>query len=360
MAIFSGLYHPTDMSMLQNMLTKRQQQRQFEQKMAMEAPLRAAQMEQAQATAELNRQKAAQTQALLNLAGLTPQAPGVSPVSAMQPGMEPSVDKVDRKVPSREDIMFLLTGKEMPSAQMAREERTAFLKQRATDRAKGIEELGNIVAGGVELRGTLNQLENTLASPDFESIKQNPLLMGRDLLYYKTQGTPEQQKVVANLQALTGQIVADMAGKFKGQFRIGEQALIEGMKVDPKDPLNIAFGKFEAMKTLNEMAIERNQIAADLMEEQGLSKYKALLEADKSVEGDATRAQVEAQLAGKREAAKTAKQKTMPEKMSAGSKILARDLEMPKFATKEEAVNWYNQQPKTVQNAIKLKYQGGK
>jgi hypothetical protein len=345
MAVFSGLYHPTDMSMLQNMLKQQQQQRQFGQKQELaeqqfesQAPLRAAQMEQAQATAELNRQKAAQTQALLSLAG----------------------DKVDRKVPSKEDIMFLLTGKEMPSAQMAREEKTAFLKQRATDRAKGIEELGNIVAGGVELRGTLNQLENTLASPDFESIKQNPLLMGKDLLYYKTQGKPGQQKVVADLLAITGQIVADMAGKFKGQFRIGEQALIEGMKVDPKDPLNIAFGKFEAMKTLNEMAIERNQIAADLMEEQGLSKHKALLEADKRVNGDDIRAQVKAQLAGKREAAKTATQEAMPEKMSAGSKILAKDLEIPEFDTEEEFLNYYNQQPKTVQNAIKLKYQGGK
>ena len=32
MAVFSGLYHPTDMSMLQNMLKQQQQQRQFGQK----------------------------------------------------------------------------------------------------------------------------------------------------------------------------------------------------------------------------------------------------------------------------------------------------------------------------------------
>jgi len=56
----------------------------------------------------------------------------------------------------------------------------------------------------------------------------------------------------------------------------------------------------------------------------------------------------------------TATQETIPEKLSAGSKILAKDLEIPEFDTEEEFLNYYNQQPKTVQNAIKLKYQGGK
>jgi len=45
--------------------------------------------------------------------------------------------------------------------------------------------------------------------------------------------------------------------------------------------------------------------------------------------------------------------------ISHGSKMLSKNLELPQFNSKEEFLSWYKQQPKVVQDAVKLRL-GGK
>jgi len=411
MAIFSGLYHPTDMSMLQNMLNQRQQQRQFQQKQALaeqqfesQAPLRAAQMEQAQAAAELNRQKALQQDLIRQYAQEYYQQPETTQVTA--PSKEEVVSGLqtpkgtvstgtemsDRQI--RAGIaMGMLTGQMDPRIQNQldyRKEVNLINARETSDvRKEAMKEYAAANRESRELGIALDNYESILYDPKTTEISGTAkgMLVTSPSYFSRALGrqftTEEQEKHLSALNSATGRVQEQISRSLGKQMTGIIQNTVDTMKPNPiKDTYAQQVGKMEGIRPIVNYALKFNKKMSELLE-QGYTEREAakLIEEEtpfEQVRKDAIAAQkakeaeVQAQMqqqmpsgtqydfAGRPiKQQTTATQEAMPEKMSAGSKILAKDLEMPEFATKEEFLNWYNEQPKTVQNAFKLS-KGGK
>lgn len=159
-------------------------------------------------------------------------------------------------------------------------------------RAKDIESLNNSVFNAETNQGTLDEISDILASPTFERIRQVPLAGRHELAYYAKEGTPEEQQMVGKFNTLTGNLIKDASRDFAGQFRKGEQQLLNGMKPSPSDTIDSAKGKTETLSILNKMLSERSRLTSKIMSEYHINKLQALEAADKKLNGDAIRKEV--------------------------------------------------------------------
>jgi len=156
-------------------------------------------------------------------------------------------------------------------------------------RAKDIDNLNTTVFNAETNGETLNQINDILASPEFEQIRQVPLLGHHELSYYAKAGTPEQQQMVGKYYTLTGNLVKDASRDFAGQFRKGEQQLLNGMKPNPNDTVDTAKGKSETLTILNRMLQERSRLTSKIMNQYHVNKLEASEEADKRINGQQIR-----------------------------------------------------------------------
>lgn len=159
-------------------------------------------------------------------------------------------------------------------------------------RAKDIDELNNTVFKGQTNQSTLDAISNILSSPEFEQIRKVPLAGHYELSYYSKFGTPEQQNMVGQYYALTGNIIKDSSRDFAGQFRKGEQQLLEGMKPGPADTVDTARGKLESLSVMNKLLTERSRLTSKLMNKYHINKLDASEIADNQLDGKKIRQQI--------------------------------------------------------------------
>lgn len=156
--------------------------------------------------------------------------------------------------------------------------------QLAKEDAKKISELENQALTGYQKQETFNELNADLGSQAFEAIRQHPELGRHELVWFEKFGTKEQQEMIGRMRTHMGKIISDAAGDFKGQFRVGEQALLRSMKPDESDSLDTMKGKAEALTYMNQILTKRAEIEADLMRTQGLSALEARIKANKDID----------------------------------------------------------------------------
>jgi len=159
-------------------------------------------------------------------------------------------------------------------------------------RAKQREELDNIIFNAETNQQTLDEVSDILGSPEFEEIRNVPLAGQHELSYYAKEGTPQQQQMVGRFYTLTGNLIKDASRDFAGQFRKGEQQLLNGMKPSPSDTVDSAKGKTESLSVLNKMLTERARLTSHLMDQYHVSKLQASEMADNKVNGKEIRKQV--------------------------------------------------------------------
>ena len=159
-------------------------------------------------------------------------------------------------------------------------------------RAKQREELDNTIFNAETNQQTLDEVSDILGSPEFEEIRNVPLAGHHELSYYAKEGTPAQQQMVGRFYTLTGNLIKDASRDFAGQFRKGEQQLLNGMKPGPSDTVDSAKGKTESLSVLNKMLTERARLTSHLMDEYHISKLQASEMADKKVNGQQIRKDV--------------------------------------------------------------------
>ncbi len=170
------------------------------------------------------------------------------------------------------------------------------LEETGKNRATDIKDFGDAYQGAIAKQDTFKEINRIISSPEFEKIRQLPFADKHELLWYKRYGTKSQQNMAGRLETLIGNVVRDSAQDFKGQFRKGEQQLIEGMKLNFSDTVDSARGKAETLTYLNNMLRQRTKLAHDYMRDQHLDKTDALEQADAQIDGDAVRQQVRDQL----------------------------------------------------------------
>ncbi len=143
-------------------------------------------------------------------------------------------------------------------------------------RAKYIEQLGNDIEQGRTKQETYDKLNELLGSSGVEEIIKHPLVGQKEAWWYAKNGTPEQKRLVGELQAYTGNIIKDASRDFAGQFRKGEQDLLETMKPNIQgDSLGQLRGKAEALTYINKVLISKREMQYDLMTKYGMSSVEA-------------------------------------------------------------------------------------
>lgn len=164
-------------------------------------------------------------------------------------------------------------------------------KSLAKENAKSIKELSDSAFAGQTKQATFDEIGKIITSPVYEQMRQTAALGKYELGYFKNFGNPEQQEMVGSLISLSGQVVKDTAQDFKGQFRKGEQSLVQDMKVNTGDTVYSARGKLAAMELMNKFLTQRSRLTADFMT-RGMNQVQAQDEADKLINGDAVRKQI--------------------------------------------------------------------
>lgn len=159
-------------------------------------------------------------------------------------------------------------------------------------RAKDVEALNNTVFNGETNQATLNEVSDILASPTFQKIRNTPLAGHHELSYYAKEGNKEEQHMVGQYYTLTGNLIKDASRDFAGQFRKGEQQLLNGMKPSPSDTVDTAKGKTETLSVLNKMLTERSRLTSKIMSQYHVNKLQASEQADKLLDGDKIRKEV--------------------------------------------------------------------
>ncbi len=148
-------------------------------------------------------------------------------------------------------------------------------KESGKIRAKDISEFGKAYTNSTNTQSNLDSLSDIVSSPAFQSVRQIPMLGRHEIAWYAMNGTPEQKNVIGQTLSRMGQIVTNASQNFKGVFRAGEQRLIETMKPQPGDTLEVMEGKIKALSEMNKILGERSRRAAELMDKEHYPEYKA-------------------------------------------------------------------------------------
>jgi len=135
-------------------------------------------------------------------------------------------------------------------------------------------------------------VNSMIASPEIRELRQVPLAGRHEMSFYAKYGTPAQQQLVGRLYAQMGNIVKDSSRDFAGQFRKGEQQLLQGMKPNDSDTIDSMTGKAESLSVMNKMLMERSRLTSQYMSQYHINKLQASEFADKKINGQAIRDQV--------------------------------------------------------------------
>lgn len=157
--------------------------------------------------------------------------------------------------------------------------------------AKLVNTLDTQSASADQTLNTLGDIGKIIYTPEWSEMRKLATIPGggkASLWWYAHNGTPEQQQMAGQFISTTGQVVANMASQFKGQFRKGEQQLISGIKINDTDTPALSQGKFESLVSMENFLKQRNNLTSKLVR-QGLSPPDANEQADRTLNGDLVR-----------------------------------------------------------------------
>lgn len=159
-------------------------------------------------------------------------------------------------------------------------------KQLSVQDAKKISTLEDQALSGYQKQETFNELNKDLGSEAFEAIRQHPELGRHELAWFEKFGTKEQQEMIGRMRTHMGNIIKDSSRDFAGQFRVGEQALLNSMKPNESDSLGTMKGKAEALTYMNQLLTKRSEMEADLMRNYNMSALQARMASNKAINPD--------------------------------------------------------------------------
>lgn len=160
--------------------------------------------------------------------------------------------------------------------------------------------------------------------------------------------TPEEANVAGLAKAHMGNIVTSVSSKFKGPFKAMVGNLINEMKPNMGDSIETQKGKLAALEELNAVADNINS-KIDKYINDGMSSTAAILRASQETDLDSIINNVRSNYKNK-----SSRNQGLVN-VSPASKALSKNLQLPKFNSKQEFLSWYKRQDKMVQDAVRLK-----
>lgn len=161
---------------------------------------------------------------------------------------------------------------------------------------KKVSELEDTVLRSSEKQDTLNSLADIISNPKFQEMRQNPILGQHELSWFSKFGNSEQKLLVGSFRAYTGQIIKDASKDFKGSFRVGEQGLLNSMKPNDSDTIEVMKGKAEALMFMVNKLSQRAAMEANLIRKYRLDPVSAKLKADKLIDSSALKQEIKQRL----------------------------------------------------------------
>lgn len=159
-------------------------------------------------------------------------------------------------------------------------------KETGKNRAADIQKLNDVVFNSAAKQDTLNDITSILTNPVIEQIRSVPLAGHHELSYYAKFGNPEQQQLAGRYYSQMGEFVKASARDFAGQFRKGEQQLLNSMKPNPSDTVDAAKGKVEALALMDRLMNQRAKLTSQIMTKYHSNKLEAQEAADTQINAD--------------------------------------------------------------------------
>ena len=199
----------------------------------------------------------------------------------------------DRNQQARNILMQLGKLKELPS-----DKRKAELN--LTSGKKGLERIGNESASRQKINDAISGLEEVMSNPKYKEISGTSLghsfglePMGLPIGSAIQRQYPEHADLYGKANAYMGEMIASMASRFKGPANAGIRSTIKNQKPNMGDSFAVQQGKVSAMKFLNLLADQYDELVTKYIQE-GMDEGSARSKATKEMPVDKIRKQVDA------------------------------------------------------------------
>lgn len=163
-------------------------------------------------------------------------------------------------------------------------------------RATSKKELDQDYQQALQLKQPFQKLASIIRQPKFQKLRELPGFQNLQMNVKSKIGDAEEQKLIGEFQAAAQNIVAATVKGFGGRILASEIPLAESMKLNANDTIGVMMGKAPVIEEFNEMTLQRSRLASKLMKDYHLDKGDALEEADKMIDGEAIRRQVQQDL----------------------------------------------------------------
>lgn len=215
----------------------------------------------------------------------------------------PSPEDYRRAKQARPSIEMDLRGGQQPEREKTYGEKTAEYngileegKEAGKIRATGRKELDQEYQQALQLKQPFEKLNSVISNPVFQKLRQIPGFQQLQMNAKANIGNKEEQKLIGEFQAASKNVVAATVKGFGGRILASEIPLSESMKLSDKDTIGVMLGKAPVVEAFNEFTLQRSRLASKLMKDYHMDKGEALEKADKMVDGDAIRKQIDMQL----------------------------------------------------------------
>lgn len=151
-------------------------------------------------------------------------------------------------------------------------------------RAKALQEIGESQLGLSHSGAVLDRMTNIVKNPMFEEMRSKiPFFQDKQLNYLMKTGTPEQKKLIGDFLSTAESFIASTVQGFGGRPLVREFDLAQKQKITKNDPFHVAVGKLESAIALHDIAEQKNDIVAELLEK-GINEAQAVKQANKMID----------------------------------------------------------------------------
>jgi hypothetical protein len=167
-------------------------------------------------------------------------------------------------------------------------------KALGTARGKDIQELGEQIEAGYQLKAPFEDLTQIITSPTWQNMRNSiPFFQDKQLKVLAKIGTPEQKKMIGTFIGASQEVVRQTINSFKGTRMKGELTIAQNMKVNEDDAVDVAIGKVKAARIYKDFGTQRASMASQLMINRHMNKGQAIEMADKMLDGNAIRTKID-------------------------------------------------------------------
>ncbi len=164
-------------------------------------------------------------------------------------------------------------------------------------RAEDQKEFGKQYENGLSLGDKFKEMGSIITDPEFRNMRKDiQFFQDKQLKLLSKNGTPYQKELIGRFINTGNEVVRDTLNSFTGNRLKSEADISQQMKINDNDTFDVALGKLKAAELYKDLSMERARIASDIMENEHISKMKALQKADKQINGDAIRKQIDKSL----------------------------------------------------------------